>query len=137
MVAQANHFFVFCSRVDFLLTLYQLFLDLVKELFPEQVASRIKGVWAQVQNTEWNSNFLRDPNAYSIDCDVLIVTNILQASHNLYCHFTTSYDILFNNVLSFREELQFISRLRYLDRTGVCQFKYAWIVIALFLTWGI
>ncbi|KAI9326676.1 hypothetical protein BD770DRAFT_301384, partial [Pilaira anomala] len=55
----------------------------------------------------------------------LIVTNVLQAGHSLDCHFTTSYDILFNNVLSFREELQFISRLRYLDRTDVCEFKHA------------
>lgn len=90
-------------------------------------ANRIKGVWAQVQSTEWNSNFLQDPNAYSIECDVLIVTNVLQAGHSLDCHFTTSYDILFNNVLSFPEELQFISRLRYLDRTDVCEFKHAWI----------
>ncbi|KAI9366431.1 hypothetical protein BD770DRAFT_303340, partial [Pilaira anomala] len=55
----------------------------------------------------------------------LIVTNVLQAGHSLDSHFTTSYDILFNNVLSFREELQFTSRLRYFDRADVRQFKHA------------
>lgn len=127
----SSPFIIFCSRVDFSLMLYQLFCEAAQDAFPEEVCmaavDRIKGVWAQVQNNQWNSHFLRDPNSYAIDCDVLIVTSVLQAGHSLYTHFTTSYDVLFNNVLSFREELQFTSRLRYLDKADVRQYKHAWI----------
>lgn len=124
-------FIVFCSRVDFSLMLYQLLCEVANDALPEEArttgVNRIKGVWAQVQNNQWDTRFLRDPNAYALDCDVLIVTSVLQAGHSLDTHFTTSYDVLFNNVLSFREELQFVSRLRYLDRSDVRQFKHAWI----------
>lgn len=116
-------FIVFSSQVDFCFMLYQLFISIADEYFEEDVrlaaVDVIKGVWAQVQNNEWNANFLRDPNAYSIDSDVLIVTNVLQAGHSLDRHVVTSYDFLFNDVLSFRDQLQFISRLRHLDRTDV------------------
>lgn len=73
-------FIVFCSRVDFSLMLFQLLREVAEEEFPEEVrmdaVDRIKGVWAQVQNNRWNADFLRDPNAFAIDCDVLIVTSV-------------------------------------------------------------
>ncbi|KAI8378079.1 uncharacterized protein BYT42DRAFT_478444, partial [Radiomyces spectabilis] len=55
----------------------------------------------------------------------LIVTSVMQAGHSLDRHFVTSYDFLFNGVLTFREELQFVSRLRYLHRTDVRNTKHA------------
>ncbi|CEP19748.1 hypothetical protein [Parasitella parasitica] len=103
-------FIVFCSRVDFSLALLQIFRS------------------AQVQNDAWCSRFPTNPNSAALDCDILIVTNVLQAGHSLDTHFKSSYDILFNNVLSFREELQFISCLRYLGRTDdIRAVKNAWI----------
>ncbi|CEP12324.1 hypothetical protein [Parasitella parasitica] len=120
-------FIVFCSRVDFSLALLQMFRKVAEERFGVAATDRIKGVWAQVQNDPWCSRFLTNPNSAAMDCDVLIVTNVLQAGHSLDTHFVTSYDILFNNILSFREELQFTSRLRYLGRTDVRATKHAWI----------
>ena len=69
---------------------------------------------------------------------MLVTTSVLQAGHSLDCHFTISFDFLFLGVLTFREELQFVSRLRYLsklseekltllDRNNMAQYKYAWI----------
>ena len=62
-----------------------------------------------------------------MECDILIVTSVLQAGHSLDRHFVTSYDFLFTRVLTFREELQFISRLRYFGRQDVRGSKHAWI----------
>lgn len=124
-----NPFIIFCSRVDFSLALLQILREVAQEQFDDHAVSRIKGVWAQIQNDPWCSQFLTNPNAAAIDCDVLIVTNVLQAGHSIDTHFVTSYDILFNNVLSFREELQFVSRLRYLGRTDCRTTKHAWIEV--------
>lgn len=62
-----------------------------------------------------------------MECDVLIVTSVLQAGHSLDRHFVTCYEFLFTDVLTFQEELQFVSRLRYLGRQDVRGSKYAWI----------
>ena len=56
------------------------------------------------------------------DCHQCVVSRP-QSRHSL-CH---PYDFLFTDVLSFREELQFVSRLRYLGRQDVRGRKHAWI----------
>ena len=70
---------------------------------------------------------LGDPNTYSVDCDVLVTTSVLQAGHSLDQHFIQSYEFLYTGVLTFREELQFISRLRYLGRQFMAAWKFVWI----------
>lgn len=123
-------FIVFCSRVDFSMALLQIFRSVAEARFGVGAVERVKGVWAQVQNDAWCSRFITNPNSAALDCDIMIVTNVLlQAGHSLDTHFkSSSYDILFNNLLSFREELQFISCLRYLGRTDDMRaVKNAWI----------
>ena len=94
-------------------------------LFADDVA--ILGNPAEVQDEAWAAKFLQDPNAFALECDVLIVTSVLQAGHSLDRHFQTSYDFRFLDVLTFREELQFVSRLRFLGRTDISGRKHAWI----------
>ncbi|CEP10411.1 hypothetical protein [Parasitella parasitica] len=80
-----NPFIVFCSRVDFSLALLQIMREVAQVEFGDEATMRVKGVWAQIQNDPWwCSKILTNPNSTAIDCDVLMVTNVLQAGHNSY-----------------------------------------------------
>jgi len=118
---------VFSSRADFAGLLTYLLRVKAKELFGEVAEKRIKGIWATVQDDEWIGKFLKDPSTHSIDCDVLVTTSVMQAGHSLDRHFVRSYDFLWLGVLSFREELQLVSRLRYLGRNDMAEWKYGWV----------
>jgi len=119
-------FVIFCSRADYSLLLLYILRQIADENSGSTASDRVKGIWAQVQQEEWAAKFLSDPNTFAMECDILIVTSVLQAGHSLDRHFVTSYDFLFTDVLTFREELQFVSRLRYLGRQKYqarhCQF---------------
>jgi hypothetical protein len=52
---------------------------------------------------------------------------VLQAGKSLGCYFVTAYDFMFTYALTLREELQFVSRFRYLGRQDVGSTKNAWI----------
>ncbi|KAK9371479.1 uncharacterized protein V1513DRAFT_468831 [Lipomyces chichibuensis] len=75
----------------------------------------------------WASRFLAQPNTTVDETDVLIATSVFQAGHSLDRYFRLSFDFLFRGVLSFREELQLMSRLRYLGREDMAEFKFCWI----------
>ena len=78
------------------------------------------------QKDPWNAEFVKNPNRRAADAEVLIVTSVLQADHSIDCHFRGSFEFLFLDVLTFREELQFTSRLRYMHRTDMAPFRYGW-----------
>lgn len=118
-------FVVFTTKAGHAALLLHLFTSVAAER--DFDVSRIKGLWGEVQDSPWNKLFIGDPNSYAGQCDVLIVTNVLQAGHSLDTHFVTQFDFVWLNVLSYREEIQFVSRLRYLDRQGMHPFKHVWI----------
>lgn len=120
-------FIVFTTRADHAAMLTWMVRKVARDNFGDDAENRIKGIWAAVQEKEWNKRFLLDPNVAACDADVLIVTSVLQAGHSLDCHFKTSFAFLFNDVLTYREELQFTSRLRWLNRPDVLQCRYAYI----------
>ncbi|KAK9349637.1 hypothetical protein V1523DRAFT_176431 [Lipomyces doorenjongii] len=95
--------------------------------FGEGAANRVRAVWAGVQDDDWTREFLAHPNSKVEDVDVLITTSVLQAGHSLDRYFRVSFDFLFKGVLSFREELQFTSRLRYIGRDNMAEYKFGWI----------
>lgn len=107
---------VFCTRADHARLLYTIIRSLANEKFGPQAAERIKGIWSAVQDEPWAKAFLRDPARYDKDADVLIVTTVLQAGHSLDKWFRISFDFMFVGTSLFREELQFIARLRIIDR---------------------
>ncbi|CAO3643536.1 unnamed protein product [Cunninghamella blakesleeana] len=114
---------IFCSRAD-----YSLFFGLVPTFGDESATERIRCLCFYVQNEAWSQKFLTSPNMFAHECDVLIVASILQAGHNIEKHFLNSYEILFLGVLTFREELQLISRFRVLNNTDVWKYtKTIWI----------
>ncbi|KAK9311929.1 hypothetical protein V1522DRAFT_424676 [Lipomyces starkeyi] len=76
---------------------------------------------------EWIRQFLAHPNTAVDQVDVLVTTRVLQAGHSLDRYFRVSFDFLFRGVLSFREELQFTSRLRYIGRDDMAEYKFCWI----------
>ncbi|KAK9257740.1 hypothetical protein V1519DRAFT_77699 [Lipomyces tetrasporus] len=98
-----------------------------RQRFGDLAADRVKGIWAGVQDNAWIARFLARPNAYVEDVDVLITTSVLQAGHSLDRYFSVSFDFLFRGVLSFREELRFTSRLRYIGRAHMAEYKFCWI----------
>ncbi|KAK9390021.1 hypothetical protein V1515DRAFT_519091, partial [Lipomyces mesembrius] len=118
---------VFTTRADHAALLLSLLRDVAKERFGEEPQDRIKAIWAGIQDNEWAKEFLARPNAKVDEVDVLVTTSVLQAGHSLDRYFRISFDFLFLGVLSFREELQFVSRLRYLGRNDMAEFKYGWI----------
>jgi Origin of replication binding protein len=118
---------VFCTRADYAEGVVYLLKVVAEKEFGEEAARRIKGVWSTVQDEEWNSKFLQDPNQYARDCDILVATSVIQAGHSFEHWFRKSYDILFLNVLTYREELQLVSRLRILGRKDLASHHVAWI----------
>lgn len=119
---------IFCTRADYAMFLMWLLRDIAKVRFGDEACNRIRGIWSTVQDEPWNKEFLDSPNKIAHECDVVIVTTVLQAGHSFDRWFKISYDILFVGVVSFREELQLISRLRILDRKAeLSPFKYAYI----------
>lgn len=119
---------VFCTRADYAAFLCWLLKDIALKKWGSNAASRIKGIWSTVQGEQWNKEFLDSPNTMAQDCDILIVTTVLQAGHSFDRWFKISFDILFLGVVSFREELQLISRLRILGREKeLAPHKYAYI----------
>ncbi|KAK9234493.1 hypothetical protein V1525DRAFT_412895 [Lipomyces kononenkoae] len=116
---------VFTTRADHAALLLNLIRQVVRERFrPEH---RIKAIWAE--DDDWVKEFLARPNSAVDDVDVLITTSVLQAGHGLDRYFRVSFDFLFIGVLSFRQELQFVSRLRYIGRSDMAEFKYGWIPV--------
>ncbi|KAK9328035.1 hypothetical protein V1520DRAFT_13625 [Lipomyces starkeyi] len=107
--------------------LLSLLRKIATEHFGEEAASRIKGIWAGIQDDAWIRQFLAHPNTAVDQVDVLISTSVLQAGHSLDRYFRVSFDFLFRGVLSFREELQFTSRLRYIGRDDMAEYKFCWI----------
>ncbi|KAK9457761.1 hypothetical protein V1511DRAFT_455084, partial [Dipodascopsis uninucleata] len=118
---------IFTTRTDHAAILLYILRKTAEDQFGEAAAERIGGIWASVQSEEWNRQFLADPNTMVGDVDILITTSVLQAGHSLDRYFRVSYDFLFRGVLSFREEIQFVSRLRYLGRKDMYRHKYGWI----------
>ncbi|KAK9483492.1 hypothetical protein V1527DRAFT_267878 [Lipomyces starkeyi] len=118
---------VFTTRASHAALLLSFLRTVAKERFGESAADRIKGVWAGIQGDEWVSRFLAQPNTTVDETDVLITTSVLQAGHSLDRYFRLSFDFLFRGVLSFREELQLTSRLRYLGREDMAENKFCWI----------
>ncbi|KAK9485372.1 hypothetical protein V1527DRAFT_134380, partial [Lipomyces starkeyi] len=118
---------VFTTRAKHATMLLALLRKVAKGRFNNLAADRIKGIWAGVQDDAWISKFLAHPNSAVDDADVLITTSVLQAGHSLDRYFRISFDFLFRGVLSFREELQFTSRLRYLGGEDMAEFKFGWI----------
>lgn len=118
---------VFTTRADHAFMVYSLLIKEAEMRYGEDAKARIKGIWGDVQTDAWNAKFLAEPNVHCIDVDVLVLTSVLQAGHSLEKHFTVSFDFLFLGVLTFREELQFISRLRCLGRSDMTEYKYAWV----------
>ncbi|KAK9494960.1 hypothetical protein V1508DRAFT_460003 [Lipomyces doorenjongii] len=106
---------VFTTRADHAAQVLSILRNVAKDRFRAHAESRIKAVWAGIQGDG------------STEVDVLVTTSVLQAGHSLDRYFRVSFDFLFLGVLSFREELQFISRLRYLGRNDMAEFKYGWI----------
>jgi Origin of replication binding protein len=118
---------VFTTKAAHAGLLLSLLRNVARERFGDLAADRIKGIWAGVQDNEWVKSFLAHPNSSVDDADVLITTSVLQAGHSLDRYFRVSFDFLFRGVLSFREELQFTSRLRYLGREDMAEYKFCWI----------
>ncbi|KAK9328089.1 hypothetical protein V1520DRAFT_347044 [Lipomyces starkeyi] len=117
---------VFTTRADHAALLLSILRQVARERF--QAEDRIKAVWAGIQDDGWVKEFLARPNAKVDDADVLVTTSVLQAGHSLDRYFRVSFDFLWHGVLSFREELQFISRLRYVGRVDMAEYKYGWIL---------
>ena len=123
---------VFTTRADHAGMLTWSIKQTLKERIPGEdgvlAASRVKGIWAHVQKDSWVTKFLKDPNLAASECDVCVVTSVLQAGHSLDKHFRTSFAFLFCDVLTYREELQFTSRLRFLGRTDMMEYRYRWLI---------
>ncbi|KAK9389519.1 hypothetical protein V1515DRAFT_630449 [Lipomyces mesembrius] len=120
---------VFTTRAHHASLILSFLRKVAAERFGEDAASRKQdqGHLVGVQDDEWIRRFLAPPNAAVNEVDVLITTSVLQAGHSLDRYFRVSFDFLFCGVLSFREELQFTSRLRYLGRDDMAEYKFCWI----------
>ncbi|KAK9428923.1 hypothetical protein V1505DRAFT_375539 [Lipomyces doorenjongii] len=90
---------VFTTRASHAGLLLSFLRTVAKERFGELAADRIKCVWAGIQGDEWV---------------------VLQAGHSLDRYFRLSFDFLFR-------ELQLTSRLRYLGREDMAEYKFCWI----------
>ncbi|KAK9385231.1 hypothetical protein V1515DRAFT_588496 [Lipomyces mesembrius] len=117
---------VFTTRAHHADVFLSFLRKIARERFGEDAASRIRGFWAGIQDDPWIKRFLAHPKAVD-DVDVLITTSVLQAGHSLDRYFRVSFDFLFRGVLTFREELQFTSRLRYIGRDDMPEYKFSWI----------
>ncbi|KAK9388137.1 hypothetical protein V1515DRAFT_635337 [Lipomyces mesembrius] len=118
---------VFTTRASHAALLISMLRKEAKDRFGDETMGRIKGVWAGVQDNDWVKEFLVFTNSKVEEVDVLITTSVLHAGHSLDRHFKISFDFLFEEVLSFREELQFTSRLRYIGRNDMAEYKFGWI----------
>jgi hypothetical protein len=108
--------------------IHGLMCDVAQAVGGDLAAARIKGIWSSIQREPWCRNFIGNPNEYARDADVLVATSVLQAGHSLDNWFTISFDFLFAGINTFREELQFVSRLRILGREQEMKpHKYAFI----------
>lgn len=77
-------------------------------------ASRIKLLTGDTRMNEgWEADFLRDPNAYSWQADVVIATNIIGAGFSIDSTFYGFFAFFFNEILSHDEEAQMSVRLRF------------------------
>lgn len=103
-------------------------MALMKMIAPSPLAQdRIIGVWSSNQDEDWPRKFLSDPNYYSHQADVLLITPILQAGHSLDGWFQCAFDFLHSGVLTHREEVQLIGRLRLLGRSDLYTWRFAFI----------
>src|SRR4029079_17491402 len=75
---------VFCTSVN----LASGIVERLKLCAPnEEAASRIKGLWANIQDTEWNSNFMKRPNSCESAADVLVMTHCCPAGLSIETHY--------------------------------------------------
>ncbi|KAK9384143.1 hypothetical protein V1515DRAFT_583226 [Lipomyces mesembrius] len=118
---------VFTSRASHAALLVSMLRKEAKDRFGDEAMGRIKGILAGVQDNDWVKEFLTLPNSKVEEVDVLITTSVLQAGHSLDRYFKISFDFLFEGVLFFREQLQFTSRLQYIGRDDMAEYKFGWI----------
>lgn len=93
----------------------------------ETARERIRLVTSDTQSQAWCQRFLAYPNGAAHEADVLIVTSVLQAGHSLDRHFTYAFDLMDRDVLTHRDELQFVQRLRVLNREDQFTSRYMYL----------
>ena len=78
------------------------------------VPSRIQLLTRGMKTTEFNKRFLGDSNRHSSEADVVVCTSVVGAGFDISTHFHCYFAFLFNNILPFPDERQFVARLRLL-----------------------
>ena len=68
------------------------------------------------QLNPWVKLFVTDPNKYITDCDVLILSPVLQAGHSIEKHIMKQFCFFDTNVQSHADEVQMFERVRRTKR---------------------
>lgn len=106
-------FMVFCSQASYASYLVET-LRAMAAVIEGADPNRIQGVWASIKDeSKFCKEFIKDPETVAKQCDVLVCTSVVGAGFSIACHFYGFHAFLFNNILPFNEEQQFIRRLRY------------------------
>jgi hypothetical protein len=108
-------FIVFCTSADLCMMLTGLLIHVA----PPSAKGAIKGVWADVQTEEWPQRFLKNPGNCIHEADVVLVTSVLQAGLSIESHFKCAFWFLSRDILSHKDEVQFVSRLRSAHRVDL------------------
>ncbi|KAI0995573.1 hypothetical protein K3495_g12606 [Podosphaera aphanis] len=114
---------VFCSLASHATMLLSYWTEHVAPT--QRVKTRARGIWGSIQRHAFAQDFLSNPNRFARECDILLVTPILQAGHSLDKWFRLSFSLLTNGNLTHRDEFQFTARLR--QREDLIPYRYAYI----------
>ncbi|KAI1002879.1 hypothetical protein K3495_g5330 [Podosphaera aphanis] len=114
---------VFCSLATHAMLLLSYWTETVAPT--RRARSRVHGIWGSVQEHSFARQFLTSPNTHANECDILLVTPILQAGHSLDKWLKLSFCLLSISHLNHRDEFQFTARLR--QRVDLVPYRYAYI----------
>lgn len=118
---------IFTTKQIFGEFLQYLLRSVANRLFDPRAQDRIRFIWSGNQDQDWAKDFLSQPNQFSQDCDVLILTSICQAGFSIETWFSICYDFLFCGILTSRETLQLVSRVRTYGNPSLSTPRYTFI----------
>jgi hypothetical protein len=79
----------------------------------EVAVSRIKGLWAANQCSDWNSKFISNPSDPSAQVDVVMMTHCVNAGFSIEDHYKTRFSLFPLSFIEYRKEHQLQERLRW------------------------
>lgn len=104
---------IFSSSASILRTLQLQIQKWAAEHHGEVAVSKIKGLWAANQCSEWNQKFLSNPSDPSTHVDVVMMTHCVNAGFSIEDHYTTRFSLFPLSFIEYRKEHQLQERLRW------------------------